>query len=233
MKKSWILNEDNFAESEHFDQDYVEAYEEKAQYNPAKDISALIDQGLNEKSTVVDLGAGTGIFSFGIAPFCHKVFAVDPSPAMCEFMGHRKIKDKAQNVTVSQSGFLTFDVREKSIEFVFTRNALHQTPDFWKVQAFERIYTMLSDNGIFSVLDIIYDFDHDETETKIEEWIKNAATIPEKGYTKLEFANHVREEHSTFSWIFELMLQRTGFHIVSKQFRKSVYGACLCSKNET
>jgi hypothetical protein len=41
---------------------------------------------------------------------------------------------------------------------VFTRNALHQVPDFWKALALDRIAQLLRPGGILRLHDLIFDF---------------------------------------------------------------------------
>lgn len=231
MAYEWRLNELDFAGAEHLDVDYVRGYEAKAQYDPAADVAALLQLSLNRKSTVIDLGAGTGSFSLAVAPHCRQVYAVDPSPVMCAFLKQRLAEAQIQNVSVVQASFLTFDTNGKCADFIFTRNALHHLPDFWKAQALKRMYANLSPDGFIRICDLFYDFDPKDSEAKIHDWLQGAVTNPTEGYTAPEFVAHLREEFSTFSWIFELMLEKTGFQIESKQFHKSIYGTYVCSKS--
>jgi len=39
---------------------------------------------------------------------------------------------------------------------------------------------------------------------------------------------HVRGEFSTYSWLLDAMLERTGFEILERSFRRSVYGTYTC-----
>jgi hypothetical protein len=39
---------------------------------------------------------------------------------------------------------------------------------------------------------------------------------------------HVREEHSTFAWIIEAMLTRSGFEIVEVNYQSPTYAEYLC-----
>lgn len=59
---------------------------------------------------------------------------------------------------------------------------------------------------------------------------KQGTTIPPRGYTREDFAEHFRTEYSTFRWLFEPMLTTAGFEIISADFRGSVYGAYTCIK---
>jgi len=114
---------------------------------------------------------------------------------------------------------------------VYTRNALHQLPDFWKAVALDRIGTMLRPGGVLRLHDLIYDFQPSEADMVLQRWwLDNAADDPARGYTSADFAEHIRTEHSTFRWLLEPMLAATGFEIVTTAFSGSVYGAYICRK---
>ena len=51
------------------------------------------------------------------------------------------------NVDVVQAGFTTYEHAGGPVDFVFTRNALHQLPDFWKGIALARIAALLPAGG--------------------------------------------------------------------------------------
>jgi predicted RNA methylase len=90
MIKPWVLDELAHAGPEHLDPDFVAGYERKQGYpDPAEDLAVLAAHGLDETSTVVDLGAGTGRFALAAARRFGRVTAVDISPAMLEFLRHR------------------------------------------------------------------------------------------------------------------------------------------------
>src|SRR5688500_9230738 len=78
----WYLDELAHAGPEHLDAAYIATYDRKAQTDPAPDVAALRDLGLDAGSTLVDLGAGTGTFALAAAPHCRRVVAVEVSPAM-------------------------------------------------------------------------------------------------------------------------------------------------------
>src|SRR5206468_12945657 len=96
---------------------------------------------------------------------------------------------------------------------VFTRNALHHLPDFWKAIALERIARLLRPGGVLLLEDIVYAFDPAEAGEVLSAWIAAAPTDPVTGWTADQLAGHVREEHSTFTWLLEPMLERAGFEI--------------------
>jgi hypothetical protein len=55
-------------------------------------------------------------------------------------------------------------------------------------------------------------------------WTRAARSLTSaRGYTRDEFAEHIRTEHSTFRWLFEPMLTAVGFEIVEADSRRRVY----------
>jgi ubiquinone/menaquinone biosynthesis C-methylase UbiE len=231
MTKPWMLDELAHAGPEHLDPDFVAGYERKQGYpDPSEDLAVLAAHGLDETSTVVDLGAGTGRFSLAAARRFGQVTAVDISPAMLRFLRERATAAGVANLTCVQAGFLSYQHPGPPADAVYTRNALHQLPDFWKAMALDRIAGMLRPGGVLRLHDLIYDFQASEAEAVFERWLEGAATDPARGYTAADFAEHIRTEHSTFRWLLEPMLAVAGFEIVTADFRGSVYGAYTCCK---
>ena len=60
--RDWFFDEHAHAGREHLDPDYVAAYDRKAHSDAvaAEEVALLRNLGLNGRSTLVDLGAGTG-----------------------------------------------------------------------------------------------------------------------------------------------------------------------------
>lgn len=221
------------AGDEHLDPDYVAGYERKAGFDPAEDIDVLHRHGLTNDSVVVDMGAGTGAFTAAVAPLCHKVIAVDVSPVMIAALRSRVDRNGLGNVSVVEAGFLSYDHDTDPADFVFTRNALHQIPDFWKAIALQRLFSILRPGGILRVRDLVFDFEPGDADTSIEAWLAGAATNPTVGFTAEELATHVRTEFSTYSWLFEPMLERVGFTILDRHYGRSAYGSYTCMRRAT
>jgi hypothetical protein len=80
-------------------------------------------RALGPRTTVVDLGAGTGRFARAVAGR-----GGDGPPA----------------------------------NGVYTRNALHQIPDFWKGLALARIRSLLEPGGVLRLHDLVYDMEPGE-----------------------------------------------------------------------
>jgi len=221
------------AGNEHLDPNYVAAYDRKSGFDPTDDLDVLCRHGLTTDSIVVDMGAGTGVFTAAVAPLCQQVIAVDVSPVMTAALRSRVERDDLDNVSVVEAGFLSYEHDASPPDFVYTRNALHQVPDFWKAIALQRLASMLRPEGILRVRDLVFDFEPVDAERNIKDWLLGAVTDPTVGFTAEELATHVRTEFSTYSWLFEAVLERVGFTILDRHYRRSAYGTYTCMRHAT
>jgi len=65
----------------------------------------------------------------------------------------------------------------------------------------------------------------------LENWLAGASRAPEVGRTREELETHVRDEHSTFTWLFEAMLDRAGLKIQEAEYNDTqIYAAYTCVK---
>jgi SAM-dependent methyltransferase len=227
----WLPDELAGAGAEHLDATYISTYDQKAGFDPSEDVELLRGLGLGAASTIVDLGAGTGTFALAAALHCRRVIAVDVSPAMVDWLRRRIESMSTQNVEVALAGLLSYRHVGEPPDFVYTRNALHHLPDFWKAVALSHVAAMLRPGGVLRVRDLIYSFDLPEVEDRIERWLENASPDTATGWTRSELAAHVRDEHSTFAWLFEEMLDRAGFNVEDvKHSATQTYSAYVCRR---
>jgi ubiquinone/menaquinone biosynthesis C-methylase UbiE len=229
MTRPWMIDELAHAGAEHLDPGFVAGFDRKQGYpDPAGELAALREHGIGAASTVVDLGAGTGRFALAAAAQVSRVVAVDVSPAMLAVLRDRVARAGAANVECVRAGFLTYEHTGPLADAVFTRNALHQLPDFWKVLALDRIARVLRPGGVLRLHDLIFDCQPAEAEAVVHAWLDDAADDPSLGYSRDDFAEHLRTEFSTFRWLFEPMLAAAGFTIVTASFDDQVYGTYTC-----
>jgi ubiquinone/menaquinone biosynthesis C-methylase UbiE len=229
--KPWQIDELAYAGPEHLDPGFVAGYDRKQGHpDPAEDIAALAAHGLGPGSTVVDLGAGTGQFALAAARSFGHVVAADVSPAMLDSLRKRATEAGLTNIRCAHAGFLTYDHPGPPADAVHTRNALHQLPDFWKAVALQRIADLLRPGGVLRLRDLVYDFRPSQAEAVLERWMAGAVADPAAGYTREDFAEHIRTEFSTYRWLLEPMLAATGFDITDVRYAGSVYAAYTCVK---
>ncbi|MGZ3583405.1 MAG: class I SAM-dependent methyltransferase [Ktedonobacterales bacterium] len=227
----WYIDELSHAGSEHLDMSYVPGYDHKAGTDPAEDLAVLRELGLSETHTLVDLGAGTGTFALAAAPLCRRVVAVDVSPVMLALLRQKAVQSGIGNIECVQRGFLSYEHQGELADFVYSRHALHHLPDFWKAIAIEHTAAILKPGGVFYLRDLIFAFEPHEAEHVIESWLANAPEQTDYGWSRSELETHLREEHSTFNWLLEPMLQRAGFEIWRVQHGTSrVHSAYTCIK---
>jgi SAM-dependent methyltransferase len=220
-----MIEERAFAGDEHLDPGYVSGYDEKTGFDVEPEVALLCELGLDESSTFVDLGAGTGILAAAVAPLARRIVAVDPSPAMLDLARTRG------GFEVVDAGFLSYEHEGEPADFVYSRNALHHLPDFWKTLALRRVHALLRPGGVFLLRDIVYAFEPEEADSVLAAWYAAAPTDPAVGWTGEELEQHVRSEHSTFSWLLEPMLEHAGFELRDAWYSDSrTYARYVCAR---
>lgn len=71
--------------------------------------------------------------------------------------------------------------------------------------------------------DVVYNFEPGEAEARIEAWCATGRDSVmfealDDGWGRWELEEHVRDEHSTFTWVLEVMFERTGFVLEEAQY---------------
>jgi ubiquinone/menaquinone biosynthesis C-methylase UbiE len=209
----WRLDERASAGRENLDATHVSRYDAKEDGDPLGEVRLLQRLGLDATSTVLDLGAGTGQFTLAVAPICSRVVAVDVSPVMQELL-RRKVEASGHgNIECVSAGFLSYEHSGEPVDFAYSRYALHHLPDFWKAQALVRLGRVMRPEAVLRLWDVVYSFQPDEAEERIERWCASGGTGVETDWIRAELEEHVRDEHSTFTWLLEPMIERSGFRI--------------------
>lgn len=230
-KQVWLFDEAANAGPEHLDPEYVRGYDRKAGFDPSIDVASLGHHGLGADSTVIDLGCGTGEFAIAAALAGARVIAVDVSEPMLREVGAKVVESSLSNVDIVHAGFLTYRHSGPKAEFVYTRNALHHLPDFWKAMALDRMGNFLRPGGVLLLRDLVYSFEPRDADSVMNVWFERASTSSDVGWTRDELETHVRIEYSTFSWLLEPMLTRSGFTVEDVQYSDSrTYATYICVK---
>jgi len=231
--QSWWLDELAYAGRENLDQQHARRYDAKEDAQAATEIRVLQDQGvLGSSASVVDLGAGTGQFALAAARVCSRVVAVDVSPVMLARLAEKLEVSGLSNVEAVRAGFLSYKHAGPPADLVYSRYALHHLPDFWKAIALSRAAELLRPGGVLRLWDVVYSFEPAAAERRIDAWIAETISADvERGWTRSELAEHVRDEHSTFTWLLEPMIERAGFEIAEAKYSESgVFARYMCIK---
>jgi ubiquinone/menaquinone biosynthesis C-methylase UbiE len=213
-RPGWVLDERASAGRENLDPDHVARYDDKEDARAEAEVEVLTSLGFGERSTLVDLGAGTGQLALAAASRCARVVAVDVSPVMLGVVRAKLRMRSVANVEIVEAGFLSYDHRGEPADFVYSRWALHHLPDFWKSIALTRMRTVVGVGGTLRLSDIVYSFPPSEASDRIEQW---CATLPDDAsegeWVRADIEEHVRDEHSTYTWLLEPLIERSGFRI--------------------
>jgi SAM-dependent methyltransferase len=212
-RAGWMPDELATAGRENVDPDHVARYDAKEDAGAPGEVALLRRLGLGADAVVVDIGAGTGQFVVAAAPVCGRVVAVDVSPVMLRRLRAAVAAAAATNIEVVHAGFLTYRHEGPRADLVYSRYALHHLPDFWKAVALSRVREVLRPGGLLRLWDVVYGFEPAEAGARIEAWCATGGTDIERDWSRAELEEHVRDEHSTFTWLLEPMIERAGFAI--------------------
>lgn len=216
MRPGWQIDEIASIGRENLDPDHVARYDEKENAAASREVALLQSLGFEPESVVVDVGAGTGQFALEAAEAFDRVVAVDPSPVMLARL-RDSVEQRGSTLEVVEGGFLTYEHQGAAADVVYSRWALHHLPDFWKSIALHRIRAMLPAGGLLRLSDVVFSFDIEEAEDRIEAWCA-AIGADDTEWTRDDAEEHVREEHSTYSWLLEPMIVAAGFKIREAEY---------------
>jgi hypothetical protein len=134
------------------------------------------------------------------------------------------------NIRCVEAGFLSYEHEGHPPDFVYSRNALHHLPDFWKAVALDRVAALMEPGAVLLPRDLVFSFDPPEARHAIDEWLSRAPRDPERGCTRPELERHLEEEYSTYSWLLEAILERCGFSVEDRRYEHDVFARYTCVK---
>ncbi len=185
--------------------------------------------GLGSESIVIDTGSGTGASHFIHASRkCRTIYAVDASAAMLEYRRQQAERQGLSNIVFCHGGLLTYEHARELADAIVCVAVLHHRPDFWKLVALKRCYTMLKPGGRLGLFDIVFPSWEENSGAKIEEWIKAVETMADARLAQ-EVVVHVRDEFSTYDWIMEGIIKRGGFRIDSAKYGDGFQANYICT----
>ena len=227
-ESDWYYDDARHVGVDFADQKQVATYDAR-QKSTDDAASALLDElGLKPNHSFVDFGCGTGVLVCQAALRAKEAHAVDISEGMLQVAQQRAQHLGAIGLRCQKAGFLSFDLPAESIDIATTQYALHHLNDFWKLIALQRIYTCLKPGGVFLLRDVVFSCHPSELANTVDAWLRWMQE--ERGYTRAENVAHVREEHSTFAWVMEGLIERAGFRLMNSRFSRGVYATYIVQR---
>ena len=122
-----------------------ERYQKARPDYPHDAVSFLVDTlGIDDDAHVLDLGAGTGIFTGQLIPYCANITAVEPTPGMRDILSER-----LPTVRVLSGRDVAIPLESATVDCVVVAQAFHW---FDAPVALEEIHRVLVDGGRLGVL---------------------------------------------------------------------------------
>jgi len=137
--------------AEHSEHHATSGFDDGARYQSARPdypldaVTFLVDSlGIEEDLHVLDLGAGTGIFTGQLVPFCANITAVEPTAGM-----RKVLSERLPGVRVLDGRDAAIPLQDASVDCVVVAQAFHW---FDAPVALEEIHRVLVDGGRLGVL---------------------------------------------------------------------------------
>jgi putative AdoMet-dependent methyltransferase len=132
------------------------------------------------------------------------------------------------NIAFSHAGFLTYEHRDEPAAAITTTFALHHLPDLWNGIALARMRSILRPGGQLYIHDVI--LEQDQAIENIKAFIDKQSKAG-GDFLKNDAEGHFQQEYSTYDWILDGLLSRTGFKVINKTIQEGVIGKYRCLKD--
>lgn len=207
-----------------YDNQHVKFRDFKAE---AEDIVNKLE--LTEEDVVLDFGCGTGEIALNLAKYCKKVICVDISKIMLDILENKANEQNIENIEIHCAGFLTYNHEDEKVDKMVSKVALHHLPDFWKSVALLQMANILKTNGKLYLFDVIFTFSPNDHESSVQNMVETMQNIAGDSMAD-ETIIHIKDEFSTYDWIIEGLLEKTGFSIDQKNIETENQITYICSK---
>lgn len=212
--------------------DEVKKYDERmSKFRDIKtEITEILEStNLKKEHTFLEFGCGTGELSIEASKRCKKVYAVDVSRTMLEYARQKAKSNGCNNIEFVNAGFLNYNHSGEKVNVIVSQLALHHLPDFWKQIALKNIFDIMAEGGKFFLRDIVFSISLDKYQKTIDYTINHFKELA-GDETAGNFINHIKNEYSTYDWIMEEMIYRTGLNIEKAEYKDDFISIYVCTK---
>ncbi len=105
---------------------------------------------------VVDVGAGTGLLTFALAPHVSKVWAIDVSPAMLDYLETKAGGGDLSNVETATANAVSLPLEAGSASLVVSNYCYHHLSDPDKERGLAEVFDVLGPGGRVVIGDMMF-----------------------------------------------------------------------------
>ncbi|ERJ12878.1 class I SAM-dependent methyltransferase [Haloplasma contractile] len=120
-----------------------------------KEVKSVLERiEIKPGQTVMDLGAGAGIYTLAIADAIGKdghVYSVDTRKEILAYIESQATDKGFNNITYIEAESPIYDINQSSLDIIFTRNVLHHLPA--AIDYITRLNDYLKDEGLLVLID--------------------------------------------------------------------------------
>jgi len=174
----------------------------------------------NADERCVDVGAGTGLLTLPLAERANRVWAVDVSSAMCDYLRAKVADADLKNVDIILTSAVSLPLEDESVDLVVSNYCFHHLDDPDKDRALAEIMRILRPGGRLVFADMMFAMtisdrrDRRVIAAKVRAMLnKGPAGVVRLGRNAMRLAAGRWEKPSRPQWWADA-LQRAGFQVV-------------------